>query len=174
MKEIISTKSYENLTEQYKALKVTNDFFYQRLYLREDFSNAYIYISPEKTFSYSINGKHILEYDPTSEEWYKQTVEADGKTLIFSPHQPFQLKEDGDVISFSKLLKNIDDLDGEPYGVILIDLSLKRIKQAIEDFAMDKPARVLFLDNEDVVLYSQNLPYSKEEIKDRIANEIQG
>ena len=175
MKEIISTRNYSSLTEQYKALKVTNDFFYQLLYLREDFSNAYIYISPEKSFSYSISGRNRLNYDPKSEEWYRQTVEADGKTLIFPPHKPFHLNEyNSDVISFSKLLKNIDDLDGDPYGVILIDLSLKRIKQDIEDFAMDKPARVLFLDKEDDVIYSQNLTYDESEVKERIASEIEG
>jgi len=174
MKRIISSKNYSSLTEQYRSLLVANDFFNQLLYLREDFLNVYIYISKEKVFSYSVNGKNLLDYDPTVDDWYRKTVAANGKTLIFPPHKPFQLNDKSDVISFSKLLKNIDNTDRDPYGVILIDLSLRRIEQAIENSSFEKPARVLFFDKDNSIIYSQNLLYSKEDIEDLVNNKING
>jgi two-component system sensor histidine kinase YesM len=162
MREIISTKSYESLEEQYWAVQAANDFFQQMLYLREDFSNVYIYVSPEKTFSYTLSGKSRMEYDPTDDDWYKRTVEADGETLIFPPHLPFQIDDVNEVVSFAKLLKNIDDIRGEPYGVILIDISLKRLRQAVGDYAMDSQTKVLFLDENDQPIYSQNIDVDEE------------
>lgn len=156
LKSIISTKTYSNQKEQYRALQITNNFFYQIVTLRNDISNIYLYISMDKNYSYTSRGKNLLSYNPTEEKWYQDTLKADGKTIILPPHKPYHLNDNTEVISFSKLIKNIDNITGKPYGILLIDLSLQVLDNIIENGTLDKNNAILFLDNNNNIIYSKN------------------
>jgi two-component system sensor histidine kinase YesM len=76
--------------------------------LREDFNSIYIYVSQDKQISYTVKGGFNALYDPTHESWFQKTVQADGSTVISSPHLPYQFDYNEKVISFSRLLKRLD------------------------------------------------------------------
>jgi hypothetical protein len=120
--EILSTKTYSSLIDQYNTLQVTNAFYQRLLNLREDFNSIYIYVSQAKQISYTVKGEINALYDPTHESWFQKTVQANGSTVISAPHLPFQFDYNEKVISFSRLLKRLDTNKGDYYGVILIDL----------------------------------------------------
>jgi two-component system, sensor histidine kinase YesM len=164
LKKVLSTKSFSSDNEEYKELKVVQNFFQRLMYLRKDFNSIFLYTSPDKIFSYALGGTNKLDYDPTTENWYKDTVAADGHTLIFEPHKPYQLNYNKEVISYSRLLKNIDVINHEPYGVILIDFSMNAISSIVDKVKLSETTGVLFLDGKGKTLYTKNLVYEPKDI----------
>ncbi|MCD9021518.1 sensor histidine kinase [Cohnella silvisoli] len=172
MREILSSEGFGSTLEQYEALQVMQGFFQRLLNLRKDFNSLYIYVSPIKQFSYAAYGSNILDYDPKSQEWYRQTVQADGRTVIFAPHRPFQLTYNRDVISFSRVLKGIssDRMDVAD-GVILIDLSTEALHHIIENAGLDPKTGVLLLDKAGQVVFSESVMLAGG-LNDRVMRQI--
>lgn len=175
---VLSTKSFASINEEYKELKVVQNFFQRLMYLRKDFNSIYIYNSPQKNFSYALGGTNKLDYDPTGERWYQETVASDGRTLISTPHKPYQLNYNQEVISYSRLLHNIDANTHEPYGVILIDLSMDSITSIVQKVNLSETTGVLFFDSKGKPIYSNHLKYNEKDIinieKKMIDNEAKG
>lgn len=157
LRKILSTKTYNGISDEYKALQVTKDFFQQLVFLRKDFSSIYIYVSRVKSFSYAVRGVNKLDYDPTGEKWYQDTLAADGKTIILPPHTPYQLTNGVNVISFARLLKNTDNIQGDPYGVVLLDLSMESINSTISKVNLGSSTGVMFLDKTGKVIFTHNI-----------------
>ncbi|OCT12874.1 hypothetical protein A8709_21315 [Paenibacillus pectinilyticus] len=172
IKEILSTKSYTGIEDEFHSLKVIRNFFQRLMFLRKDFNSFYIYSSKEKVFSYAIGGKNKLDYSPTNEAWFKQTMEADGRTIILPPHYPFQLQYNKEVISFSRLLKNIDDFNAEPYGVILLDLSMDSLKGIIDKARLSEKTGVLFLDPQGNEIYQNKVEQGSIVLNKQISHQI--
>ncbi len=162
MQDVLSTEDYTSLSDEYTALKVTKDFFQRLIFLRKDFNSIYIYVSKSKIFSFAVNGANKLDYDPVGEEWFKKTVEANGNTLIFAPHIPYQLYYNKQVISFSRLLKNTGKGNSQPDVVILADLSMNSIDSIVDKVDLGSNTSVLFLDGAGKVIYSKNAQLGQE------------
>ncbi|WP_080840661.1 cache domain-containing sensor histidine kinase [Cohnella massiliensis] len=169
MKEALSPEPYANVTEQYEAQLVVQRFYERLLYLRKDFNGIYIYVSPEKQFSYAAYGTAKWGYDPTVESWYAKTVAAGGRTVISPPHEPFQLTYDKQVISFSRVLKGIvQDNINVPDGVILIDLSIDVLTDIVEKADIRPPTGILLLDETGETVYSHALDLPRGRLDDAI------
>ncbi|MFC3802863.1 sensor histidine kinase [Cohnella sp. GCM10012308] len=162
LKKVLATPSFAGYGEELNAIKVVGNFFQRLMYLRKDFNSIYLYATPEKSFSYALFGTNKLAYDPTGEDWYRQTVAADGKTSIFAPHRPYQLNYDKPVISYSRLLKNIDTRNAAPYGVILIDLSMDSLSSLVDKVNLGAETGVLFLDDAGRSIYTTHPSYEEE------------
>ena len=178
IKQVLSTPSFASISDQFNALKVIQNFYQRLMFLRKDFNSIYIYNSKEKNFSYALNGTNKLDYDPTGESWFKETVAADGKTIISAPHRPYQLSYTKDVISYSRLLKNIDQANGEPYGVILLDLSIDFLNTIVEKVKLSETTGVLFVLKTGKPIYTNNLKYNDNELDEiinkRVINAFEG
>lgn len=178
IQDVLSTGNYENINDEYTALKATKDFFQRLIFLRKDFNSIYIHVSKNKIFSYSVNGTNKLEYVPTEEEWFKKTVAANGRTVITAPHIPFQLNYKKEVISFSRLLKSGSKADREPDVVVLIDLTLDSINNIVDKVNLSDTTGVMFLNNSGKKIYSKNTKYTNinlsKDITDKVLNEYDG
>ncbi len=172
MEDVLSTPGYGSISEEYAALKATKDFFQRLIFLRKDFNSIYIFISQQKNFSYSVNGSNKLGYNPVEEKWFRDTVAADGNTVISVPHIPYQLNYDKKVISFSRLLKNVSDLEVRPDPVVLIDLTLDSINNIIDKVNLSKTTGVMFLDNSGKIVYSRNTRYEQSDLKDELIGKV--
>ncbi|MBD0380911.1 cache domain-containing sensor histidine kinase [Paenibacillus sedimenti] len=164
IKQVLSTKTFASISDEYNALKVVQNFFQRLMFLRKDFNSIYIYNSKDKFFSYALNGTNKLDYDPTGESWYKETVAADGRTIISAPHKPYQLNYNKEVISYSRLLKNMDQINREPYGVILIDLSIDSLNSIVDKVNLGETTGVLFLDGKGKAIYADNMKVEDKDI----------
>ncbi|MFC5648587.1 sensor histidine kinase [Paenibacillus solisilvae] len=153
MREALSPEPYGSLTEQYSANQSLQAFFERMINLRSDFNSVYIYVTPVKQYSYVIYGMTKAQYDPTGEEWYRKSVEADGRTVISAPHKPFQLIYDKDVISFSRVLKGFSDNDRDN-GVILIDLSMESLENIVKKAKLSETTGVLLLNEEGRMMFA--------------------
>jgi two-component system sensor histidine kinase YesM len=157
MYDVISTPAYLDSRDENQQIRISRNFFQRLLMLRNDFNSYYIYISPEKILSDSLFGKTRIDYHPTEEEWYRKTVAAGGKTAIFPPHLPYQLRgTDRKVISFGRLLQNLDNPKAKPYGVILLDLSESAVDSIVDRVELSPETGVLFLDEGGLPVYSRN------------------
>ncbi|MDI4646671.1 cache domain-containing sensor histidine kinase [Cohnella hashimotonis] len=178
LKKVLATPSFADYSEELNAIKVVGNFFQRLMYLRKDFNSIYLYASPQKSFSYALFGTNKLDYDPTGEDWYRQTVAAGGKTSIFAPHRPYQLNYDKPVISYSRLLKNIDTRNAAPYGVILIDLSMDSLSSLVDKVNLGAETGVLFLDDAGRSIYTTHPAYEQEALRkidrDKLAGSAEG
>ncbi len=156
LKDVLSTKTYSSIADEYRGLQATNAFFQRLMNLRQDFNSLYLYVSPSKQFSYTIYGTNKLSYDPTSESWYQKTVKANGSTIISGPHQPFQLRYDKQVISFSRLLKRFDTSGDQAYGVILMDFSIDSIKNIVNKADIAESTGIVLLDDAGRIAYTDH------------------
>ncbi|MFC3798400.1 sensor histidine kinase [Cohnella sp. GCM10012308] len=153
LKQILTKPGYASLKEQLNALQVMESFFQRLMNLRKDFNSIYIYVSPEKQFSYAAYGRNIPEYSPVSEDWYKETVSAGGRTVIFAPHNPFQLQYNQKVVSFSRVLRGLSQDMDKTDGIILIDLSMEAIESIVDKGGLDSATGILLLDRDGKVVY---------------------
>ncbi|MBW5448564.1 HAMP domain-containing protein [Cohnella sp. CFH 77786] len=156
LKEVLSTKTYASLADEYRGLQAANAFFQRLMNLRKDFNSLYLYVSPDKQFSYSVYGANKLSYDPTSEDWYRKTVKANGSTVISGPHLPYQLKYDKPVISFSRLLKRFDTGLNQAYGVILMDFSMDSVKSIVNRADIGESTGIVLLDETGRIAYTDH------------------
>ncbi|WP_201006160.1 cache domain-containing sensor histidine kinase [Paenibacillus glycanilyticus] len=174
----LSSTEYSGLTDEYRTLQLTQTFYQRLLNLRPDFNSIYIYVSPSKQISYAVNGIVDPDYDPQQEDWFLQTVAADGSTIISAPHDPFQLHNAEKVISFSRLLKRFDSNKDDSYGVILIDLSMDAIRSIVDNADLSSETAVMILDGKGETLFSGG-PLSRgeflnEETRSKVASSSQG
>jgi two-component system, sensor histidine kinase YesM len=175
MQEVLATGEYTSISDEYIALKVTRDFFQRLIFLRKDFNSIYIYVSKSKTFSYSVNGINKLGYDPAGEAWFKDTIAANGKTVIFAPHQPYQLDYNKEVLSFSRLLKSVTNAKkNEPEVVVLIDLTTDVINSIVDRVNLGSNTGVLFLDKYGRIIYRRNTAFVYEDIGSELIKNIAG
>jgi two-component system, sensor histidine kinase YesM len=164
----ISNKKFINTLDQYNFLITMDDFFRQLLFTRRDFNSIYLYVSKDKNYSYALSGINKLDYDPTNEGWYKKTIEKGGKTVISTPHKPYQLLRGEEVISFSKALIS-------PFHspvVVLADFSMKSFENLIQESKYDAKTNIVFLDNGGNLIFSNSHAMGKDFLPQRIIDEI--
>lgn len=154
LRQALSPEPFRDVTEQHRAYLAVDSFFQRLLYLRGDFNSVYIYVTPEKQYSYTVFGTTKWPYDPTKEEWFQKTIAANGSTVIFGPHLPFQLNYSKEVISFSRALKGISTTSNKVDGVILIDLSLETLSNIIAKANLSETTDVVLLDENNRVIYA--------------------
>lgn len=157
MKAVLTSKDYKNLNDQFQQLQATQNFFQRLLNLRKDLNSIYIYVSPQKQFTYAIYGNSKMVYDPTQEDWYKKTIAANGNTVITAPHKPFQLDYNKEVISFSRVLKGLNQNMNDIGGVIMIDLSMNVLNTIVSKANLSAETGVLLTDSEGKIIYSNDL-----------------
>lgn len=172
MREILAGKSYSSLLEELTMMQETESFFQRLMYLREDFNSIYIYVSEEKQFSYAAYGINKLDYTPLGTDWFQKTLAANGTTVVFAPHQPFQLEYGKAVVSYSRVLKGLGTAINVINGVILIDLSLDSIESIINKARFSPTTGVLLLDDANKVIYANQQPYNKQAIDKMIADKV--
>ncbi|UUZ84621.1 sensor histidine kinase [Paenibacillus sp. P26] len=172
MKAVISTRSNTSTYEELRSLQAVENFFQRLMFLRKDFKSVYIYLLNEKTYSYTVNGANKLDYDPREEAWFKKTMEANGKTVISAPHLPYQLNDSNRVISFSRVLKNIDDPGAAPFGIILIDLSVESISNIVDKVKLGPASGVVFLDQQGKVIYENHAKFGAGAANSDIMNNV--
>jgi two-component system sensor histidine kinase YesM len=160
MKDVISTKFFRSINEEFRAEQEVRSFFQRLMFLRRDFNSVYMHLTSGKSYSYAVNGVNKLDYDPTGEAWFNKTIAADGKTIISEPHLPYQLNYNKNVISFSRLMKNIDDPRKEPYGVILVDLTMDAVSNIVDKVNLAPTTGVVFLDDQGRIIYDNGRKFS--------------
>ncbi|MBB6733312.1 cache domain-containing sensor histidine kinase [Cohnella zeiphila] len=156
LREVLSPEPFRSLPEQYAANLAMQSFFQRLLNLRSDFNSVYIYVAPDKQFSYSVYGRAKWPYDPTGEDWYRSTEAAAGRTVISAPHLPFQLSYDKKVISFSRVLKGFSSNGNENDGVILIDLSMDALTNIVKKAKLGETTGVVLLNESGRTIYSSD------------------
>jgi len=158
MQEILYTRNFKDVVDEYESMNVVKNFFQRLIFLRKDFNSIYIYVSPEKSFSYAILGSNKMSYEPKNEEWYKKAVSANGSTVISEPHFPYQLSSSCQVISFSRLLKGsiLYSRDTELNPVILIDVRIDTVKSIIERANIGQDTGVMFCNKKGNIIYTND------------------
>ncbi|HEY5587240.1 MAG TPA: sensor histidine kinase [Ruminiclostridium sp.] len=150
---LISKDTYSDIQDQYRFNNAMDEFFQQVMYLREDLASIFLYVSKDKNYSYFITGKNKLDYFPENEQWYKDTIKANGKTVISIPHQPYQLNSGEAVISYSRALQR----EGNTPAVVVADFSTKSFEKILEKTKLNKKAFIFFSRDDGRILY-ENKP----------------
>jgi signal transduction histidine kinase len=89
----------------------------------------------------------LADYAPQETNWYKAAVEANGKITIIDPHE--DAITGNMIISFSRL---ISDDDGNPLGVISLDLGIDRIYKFATEVHLTPTSYGLILNNKIEVI----------------------
>jgi len=146
---LISSNTFSDIQDQYKFIISMNNFFQQLMYLRDDIESIFLYVSKDKNYSFSLFGNTKPDYFPENEQWYKDTINANGKTVISVPHLSYQLSSGVEVISFSRSLQR----EGDTPAVIVIDFSTKSFEQMIKKTKLNNEAFVFFSNENGKILY---------------------
>jgi|GEM_PF-1417253 len=129
VREAIESKTDGSAVEQLRHQNSMQKFFQRLVTLRQDVNSVYFYISPTKSYSYYTRGAGKIDYDPTDEPWFRETVEANGNIVISKPHHAYQLDRGEEAITFSKVIKNFD---GVSLGVLVLDVSISSLNRIVE------------------------------------------
>lgn len=86
------------------------------------------------------------DFDPTTRDWYKQAVKADGKIAITNPYQDADTKKM--IVTISKAVKYHDTI----VGVVGIDLDLADIEQHVSKSKFGKEGYVILTDNNGTII----------------------
>lgn len=170
--DLISRKEHLDIQDEFQSLKTTEHFFQQLMYLLNDFNSIYLYISKDKNYSFVLKGRNKLGYDPTSEAWFQSTLAARGKTVILPPHRPYAY-DGGEVISFSRVLYNLNDEKREPAATILIDFTIESFKSMIQKSRLNDKTGVAFLDQSGELIYFANLKLDRNEFHRQITGVLE-
>jgi len=112
---------------------------------REDFEEVYVATKWGGYLSAPNNGME-KGYDPRIRPWYKQAVNADGKTIIGDPY----LSLDGTKV-FIDVMKGIKK-DNEIIAVIGISITLDSLTDFINKIKIGKEGYLVVLDDKDTIL----------------------
>lgn len=94
----------------------------------ENFTGLYAYVNGEY-----LDGLEWIppeDYDATTRDWYRESIEAGGKTLIVSPYVDAQTNEV--VITICKMLTRSSDPENGKYNVVALDVIVNHIQEVIE------------------------------------------
>jgi AraC-like DNA-binding protein len=141
----LRAREFTTEREEYDNQTAMRRYMDQLFYLVRNFSSIYIYLTPTRSYSYSLFGRSILGYDPEGQDWYRKTVAAGGRVVIFGPHLPFHLHSDRRVISLARLLKSYDQT---PLGVLLIDIGAEALRETVESTLLGRRVQVPISDRE--------------------------
>lgn len=126
------------------------------------------YIDSEKNITYSEGWDWPEEYDPTTRDWYRHTMED--KDLVIS-HIYSKNIEESEIITISKAVYNID---GDFLGIVAEDIEIGEILDLIEDRPGNRPGKSFLLDGNRNPYGDKSLKLilNQEKIKDGLISEL--
>jgi two-component system sensor histidine kinase YesM len=98
----------------------------------------------------------VPKFPFTIQDWYRKTIEADGKAAFISPHAQNYLTGDkaNQVFSVGRLIKDPDSRQN--LAVILADADNNLLKQITDDVSFSVRSMVAIIDEDNRVLYSNH------------------
>lgn len=126
--------------------------------IREDIVSIFIFGNNGTIISNNIDSGVNRDYNFIKQKWYKDAIEARGKSVIVRPHkQSYVLNSNKMVISLSRSINNYDGKD--QLGVILIDLNLKVLDDICRNVKLGRKGYIFIVDSEGNVVYHPDYSY---------------
>lgn len=136
-----------------KALKETFPNYTQNI--RKDITGTLVCLIPKGVFSVYINNSPLVENYPfQQQEWYKQAVAANGKTIFVSAHkQNYLIHPAADkVFSIVKLVK--DPYTMEPIAVVKADADMHVLSSILDNIKLNVNSIISIIDENGNTIYS--------------------
>lgn len=145
-------------TERLKDANSVVDLLQSIGTIREDIVSIMIIGNDGSILSSNINDKINKSYNFLKQKWYKDAIEARGKSVIVKPHKQSYLQDSSNlVISLSKSINSFDGSD--QLGVILIDLNLKVLDDICRNVKPGKKGYVFIVDKEGNYIFHPDYSY---------------
>lgn len=126
--------------------------------IREDIVSIIIIGNDGSILSSNINDKINKSYNFLRQKWYKDAIEARGKSVIVKPQKQSYLADSSNlVISLSRSINSFDGSD--QLGVILIDLNLKVLDDICRNVRPGKQGYVFIVDKEGNYIFHPDYSY---------------
>jgi methyl-accepting chemotaxis protein len=142
--------AYEEATKAQAKEEIMDDF---EVYDKKYGHIASIYMgTKDKAFmtSFDRGRSHPADYDPTSRDWYKDAVKANGEVTWGAPYEDAASKEL--VITASKAMMSADGK--EVIGVVATDFSLAGVQKMINEMDISYEGMAFIIDeNKQAVSY---------------------
>lgn len=146
------------IQEMIQQRESLNKYFSQLFLMRRDFIDVYIYVDDSKSYIYSTYGGRALDYTPSSEQWYQDTLKKEGKTNITINYIPGQITYRKPVVGFSRVLKNVNGEGILDNTVIKLDFAMKNLDSLMNTYITNDSTTVLLVDNMGRVVYENGAP----------------
>jgi methyl-accepting chemotaxis protein len=110
---------------------------------------AYVYFGSEKKDMLSApNDPLPPNYDPTQQDWYKNTVEKDGETFFSKPYA-----DEGTGQMVLTLAQAVKDKSGKLVGVVAIDLDMGDFSKALKHIKVGKNGFISIIGADGTYIY---------------------
>lgn len=131
--------------------------FQNMSFSRPDVFNYYYYDLKGNLIYVYLDGVWIdyapqTKYNPVNETWFRETVEAGGKTHIIRTTLPIQKPTDP-LFSMSRLIK----LSTDPIGVVLMDFNFNVMKDVIGQSSFNENGMFVISDLQGNIIYNSRL-----------------
>lgn len=150
--DLLVSRQFANDHDEHLQNQKVNRYYQQLQMMYPDLYNLYLYVSPQKFFSFSKDGINLNNYNPEGEDWFLETVANGANTTIHGTHIPYQLKSKRQVISFSQRLYDIYSWKSVLRPVILIDFDAAAFFEQLSEEGLES-TELLILDQNDTLLY---------------------
>lgn len=144
------------LVELYRAssqnFQTSMEILSNIIYTRQDFCSILI-LTGDRLSMYKSSNIHVDSSFPfSSQEWYRKTLEANGRPVVTSPHpQEYLTQNPETVFSLSRSFQSYGTLGYQ--GVLLIDVNLKRINTYCESARLNNDGFLLITDKKGTMVY---------------------
>lgn len=155
-----TSKDYDQLNLSKKVFveqTLTNSLSTYFQNIREDITGTVILPEGGSVYVRTRFGSAANEFFPfKDQDWYKETVAADGKATFISAHSPKYLVDPpaDKVFSVARLIKN--PVSQKPVGVIMADEDSDVIRNLMGDVHFNVDSIRVVLDQDGEVFYSSN------------------
>lgn len=153
--------SYENASHQLSTV----------MNVRNDIANIFLFLPSGNILTAKDYISMNANIDYTSQEWYQNALKSNGKPYITSSHVQMEAADDYRwVISMSRAIT--DNSNGEPLGILLINLNYDVIKNLCENITLGQSGYISIFDESGDIVYNpyQQLIYAG--IRKEPVNEI--
>lgn len=143
--DFVQSLEYESAIEHFIS---TIEMTIENVASVQIYKNHHVFYSTLKKSVYDVSN---LE----NEEWYKQTIEQQGKVVLFGTHRPFnRVNSSEQVISIARVINK--NGSRQPLGVLLIDIRLDSLRDILNS-SENRNRNFVILDPIDQVIYASDL-----------------
>lgn len=163
---LISTTDQEELKIQYE--KEIEDFAGSLEVSIKNIDSVQIFSENRVFYSTNFNRSDYDSKNFVNKDWYKQTIEARGKVVLFGTHKPFQRPQaSNSVISIARVINKAGSK--QALSVVLIDIRLDSLQEILNKSETTN-RNFIILDKDNQLIYASDLKLNRNHLKDIITS----